>query len=184
MPDATFFLNPWPLLTFLPQFPITFLCIITGYRLSYNSLVNKNSTQLDAIGSTSSIKRLAERLIGTETFSSLIFGPRSFGKRLEAEGITINGEIQSLSAVPSQENESPFPNEDDYFGATKSPVTNDHRDKVSAIQCEIHKDYRDNPGGKVIRELYQAEYSRAFGDAAVDYFMDFYGEYWSQFSFI
>ena len=158
--------------------------MITGYKLSYNSLVNKNSTQLDAIGSTSSIKRLVERLTGTETFSSLIYEPRSFGTRLEAEGITINGVSESLSAVPSQQNKSPFPNEKDYFGATKSPVTNDHRDKVSAIQCEIHKDYRDKPGGKAIREQYQAEYSRAFGNAAVDFFMDFYGEYWSQFSFI
>ena len=159
-----------------------------GYSISYNDLTSKNSSELDAIKDKSSFKRLLNRLAGNETLSSLLYGPHSFGAYLEDEVLTINGVDEAITAVPSPTNASPYPNKKDFFAATTSPSVNDHLGKVDAFQAEIHKYYRDHDeylvkgaNNKTIREPYQDEYAKAFGNAVIKFFAKFYGEYWQLF---
>lgn len=128
---------------------------------------------MDAIEDRSSIKRLLGRLTGTETLSSLLYGPNSFGAYLEEATIEVN-DSEAVDAVPSPKNIKPSPNDDDYFAATTSPTINDHVDKIDAIQAEIHAYYRNNDQ---YREAYQTQYAKAFGNAAIKFYAKYYGEY-------
>ena len=118
----------------------------------------------------SSIKGLTERI--SENLTSLIYGQNSFGAWLENEQLSINGEAESISAIPSPTNQIPRNSKDkDYFAATLSPSINGHLDRVDvAIQVEIHKRYRNG-------DEYQEEYEKAFGNALINFYAKYFGEH-------
>ena len=157
---------------------------ISGYSLSSSDLISlpsKNAAELQEMAAKSSIKGLAERMSGTEDLTSLLYGPNSLGALLENEQLTIDGVAEDITAIPSPTNRSPrSSNDKDYFGATESPSVKNHLDRVdAAIQVEIEGDYRYHGANKnkTLTELYQKEFSRAFGNALIKFFVTYFGEH-------
>ena len=108
---------------------------------------------------------------------------------LEKQVITVNGAGETLYAVPSPTRTNfvwTTPNDIHlllyhYTTAIRSPIVQDHKDKMDAINVFVNYRYSENAvwdkGNETAVKLYQVAYAEAFANAAISFYKMYYGKH-------